>query len=250
MRIYLFCLLSLFSFTRSSAQYVSPESTETSSTPKNSVGIIFNPVVSVMLGSAPYDMRAGLMYRRQLTQNKTLRASGAIQFREAAFDQPGDVIAVTDSTIKMSYATDSYFRTEIRCGIEWSDYSEKSDAFYALELIAGNHSRTESSNKIDYRRLAGIDNETNSILGTQLTDSVGYCTKQQSILIGVAPVIGWRCVFKQKWEFMASFSPEVVFTSPYKTSYCTDNSDDHQMEEASSVDFRLRLLDVVLAYHF
>jgi len=233
-----------------SAQYAPSEIKEEQITPKNSLGLIFNPVVSVMLGSAPYDMRAGLLFRRIISDNKSIRASASIQFREALYDSQGYVTSIADTSVKMAYLADSYFRTELRGGVEWSDYTEKSDAFYAVELIVGSISRTESSREINYRLLSNTNQNTTSLLGSQLTDSIGFCTKQQSAIIGLAPVMGWRCVFKKKWEFMASFSPEIIFTAPYKTAYCIDNSKFHTMDEASSIEFRLRLLDVALAYHF
>lgn len=229
-----------------SAQYVNTEKESNTQVKRNSIGLIINPVVSVFLGSSPYDMRAGILYRRRLTDYKSLRFSGAVQFKEAMYDRDNYVSGITDSTIQIIYPSDSYFRTEARIGIEWSDYTSNSDSFYAIELIAGHISNTESSRKIDYQRV----NNAAYPVGVQLTDSIGYCTRVNSVVIGLAPVIGWRGRFREKWECMASISPEVYFTSPYKTIYCVDSSSGFEMNRSSSLDFRLRLLDLAISYHF
>jgi hypothetical protein len=228
------------------AQYVElPEKSEKNKNElrKNSIGLGMNPLAVAALGVDASDVHYGLQYKRLLNENRLLRVTGFIQSHT---DAPalGAPIARTDSTLFVRSEYDRYEVTEFRVGMEWSNYKERFDGFYGFDLITGIDRQTgfESIHEYTYSG----ENAPN-LYGNKIgSDTLTYFTDDY-LMIGFAPFFGYRVGIGQRVDLTAWLSPEFVYLAPIKSN-THDVPQVHRQN--ASINFRLRLLDLMLSYKF
>ncbi len=236
-----FLTLVLYSFLIN-AQYLEVE--EKPILKKNSIGVGLNPMLALMLGASAENLHYSLNYRRLLNENRRLRTIVNYQW---GMDYYFDNLPVggTDSTIVMKGGNFGYQYAELKVGMEWSDFKSKHDGFYGFDVLVGydkyydlqtHEERFTVNNAYGFIRIG-------SLAGL---DTVTYYTNH-SFAIGLAPFFGYRVEMNEHWELLAWMSPEFAYVIPVKT-------DTHGIQQYyhanSTINFRLRLLDVVVGYRF
>jgi hypothetical protein len=226
------------------AQYVETDQNTTNDQPhKNSIGIGLNPMMAVAMGADASHVHYGLQYKRMLNENRMLRITGFIQGEQNA-PELGAPIGLTDSSLFVNSSYDSYNVKEFRAGLEWSNYKERFDGFYGFDLITGIDRQTSFESIHQYT----INTEEGPNLYGQLLgkDTLTYFTDDY-LMIGLAPFFGYRVGIGKRFDLTAWMSPEFVYMAPLR-------SDTHGVQQIhrqnAYIDFRLRLLDVMLSYKF
>jgi hypothetical protein len=235
-------LILLCISTTSLAQYVEPDNSKSDiQTHKNSIGIGLNPMMAVAIGADASHVHYGLQYKRSLSENKMLRITGFIQ-GEKNGPELGEPIGLTDSSLFVNSSYDQYSVIELRAGLEWSNYKERFDGFYGFDTGIDRQTTLESVHQ--YK----IDTEEGPDLYGQLLgkDTLTYFTDDY-LMIGLAPFFGYRVGIGKRFDLTAWMSPEFVYMAPLR-------SDTHGVQQIhrqnAYIDFRLRLLDVMLSYRF
>lgn len=226
------------------AQYVEDSDNKNSQKPyKNHLGIGLNPLIVVGLGGDAEHVHYGLQYKRMLGESRMLRISAFVQGNKNVPDL-GAPIGITDSSLFVRSEYDMYNVTEFRVGMEWSNYKERFDGFYGFDLITGIDRQTEFESIHEYL----INTETTPTLyGQRLgSDTITYFTDSY-LMIGLAPFFGYRVGIGQRFNITAWMSPEFVYMSPLR-------SDTHGVQQLhrqnAYINFRLRLIDVMLSFKF
>jgi hypothetical protein len=225
-----------------SAQYVETEEKERPK--KNGIGFGINPIVAVMLGAGNQGLHYGIQYRRLLNDNSRLRTGLFYQSAKFSLDN-GAPVGITDSTLIKLNGSNGYRTGEFRMGIEFSDFTAKHDAFYGVDAIVGyNHSYYhEVREEVLTQRLEDSQNIYGEVVST---DTVKYYS-DYSMVLGIAPTVGFRVQMKEHMELLASASFEIVYNGAIKT----DTYGVNQIHSNSSfLEFRTRILDLVLSYRF
>jgi hypothetical protein len=211
---------------------------------KNSVGVVINPIVAMALGAGTSELHYGVTYKRVVAQNKRLRFAGLYQsYKEN--DNLGSPVFASDSNIIFNSIQNSYQYGEFRMGMEWSDFREKHDGIYGLDVLVGYDKRSDTEHlRVMEHNTAPADGEHAYYMAS---DTIVNNRVEHSLAIGIAPVIGYRVLMKQHWELMATCSPEIVYYSALKTE---GRSTPGAESLSSTLLFRLRLLDLVFSYNF
>ena len=225
-------------------QYV-PDSSAVFNPKKNQIGGIVNPIAAVMLGTSASQLHYGLQYKRLLQDNKRLRVSTLYQSLKPDVLELGEPIASTDSSVTFIDQQSGYQYGEFRVGIEWSDFRSKHDAIYGVDLLVG----YDLSRKENHQKLVTYTMIPESVLPatTVEKDSLVSFYEQRSLVFGAAVLLGYRVTLKDRWELMAYASPELVYFAPVSESGRREPGEE---SVGNSIQFRLRLLDISLAYSF
>lgn len=239
-------LLIVITSAQACAQYVETneeEKNDKTELRKNSLGIGLNPFAVIALGGDAAHIHYGLQYKRLLNENRSLRITGFVQSHTDA-PAPGAPIDRTDSTLFVRSQYSEYAVKEFRIGMEWSNFKERFDGFYGFDLITGIDRQTEFESIHEYT-FAGEN--ASSLYGNKIgSDTLTYFTDDY-LMIGLAPFFGYRVGIGHRVDLTAWLSPEFVYLAPVK-------SDTHDVPQVhrqnASINFRLRLLDLMLSYRF
>jgi hypothetical protein len=234
------------------AQYAEPDTISISK--KNSVGIYINPFAIAFMGNEVNDLRLGVQYKYILADNKRLRISAVYDRQDLERPRrsldPADIYRITDSTeVTRDYGHERS-RANMRLGYEWSDYTDPVDAFYAVDIVLGYSSEEYREGLATYLReatdstgvLNGVDDELHA-------HALPIAYNYHFLEMGLAPVFGWRFLMKQQWELQASISPEFYYAFPVKEEWLGDSRQPLDYRASSTLEFRLRVLELVLSYH-
>lgn len=225
-------------------QYVA-DTTHVFAPKKNQIGAVVNPLAAVMLGTSTSQLHYGLQYKRLLQDHRRLRFSVLYQTAQPNVQDLGEPISSTDSTVTFIDEQLGYQYGEFRAGIEWSDFRTKHDAIYGVDLIAGyDVTRKENHQKlVSYTVLPEIVGPATTVE----QDTMVSFHEQRSLVFGAALILGYRVTMKERWELMVHASPEIVYFAPVSESGRREPGEEGV---GNSVQFRLRLLDISLAYSF
>lgn len=211
---------------------------------KNSIGVGLNPVVAMMLGASSENLHYSLNYRRLLNENRRLRTIMNYQWDKNYYSDNLPV-RLTDTTITLIGRNYGYQYAELKVGMEWSDFKSKYDGFYGFDVLVGYHKYDDLLTH-EERFVVSSANGYGRVGSLASRDTVIYYTNH-SLVIGFAPFFGYRVEMNEHWELLAWMSPEFVYILPIKT-------DTHGVQQYyranSTINFRLRLLDVVVGYRF
>jgi hypothetical protein len=246
----LLILVSFFS-QRIQAQYFTAQ--DSVSVKKNSIGLIISPIVSFVMDAYAPNPRYGVQYKRWLAPNKRLRLTYVHD--KMLFDAPEDylrddnLIAITDKTITVYSETRKQWRNTLRVGLEWNESIKSNDAFFGLDIIAGykqDHYQLEYSEYFYYSGLDGV--QRISSYPKSVTIPYGY--KYDFIQLGIAPIIGWRFNIRSHFEFAVNASPELTVSLPAKSEWNGTMTPPNAQMAQTEIEFRLRVLEMVLSYRF
>lgn len=240
-----FLTIALLAFTiQSTAQYVET-TTDSSPIRKNQFGAILNPAVAIALSSDPSGLRYGLNYKRMMDNSRRMKFGLSYDGFTQNDSNHGDPIASTDSSVVFVKQMFSYDYGEFRVGMEWSDFTAKHDAIYGLDLLVGYH---VSHDEI-HRREVGYTSTNESLIPQTrfIQDSLAVNYVQKALVLGLAPQLGYRVLMKERWELQLTSTMEFAYYAPTSES---GKRDPNMERMANSISFRMRLLDVSLAYSF
>jgi hypothetical protein len=241
---YKLALIGLLLASAARAQYV--ETSEEVVTPKvykNQLGLGMNPLLVVGLGGDAQHVHYGIQYKRMMGESRMLRLSAFIQGGKNV-PELGAPIGMTDTSLFVPSEYDNYEVKEFRIGMEWSNYNERFDGFYGFDFITGIDRQTGFEAIHEYRISA---EDSPNLYGQKLgSDTLTYFTDDY-LLIGLAPFFGYRVGIGRRFDLTAWLSPEFVYMAPLKS----DTRGVQQIHRQNAyINFRLRLLDVMLSYKF
>lgn len=248
-------LISLLCILNMKAQYYEEPDTVIIEN-KNTLGLYVSPLATFMMNSFVHNPRIGIQYKRLLAPYKRLRLSlvnDVIKYSYADEEtNPIDFIKGTNEAIIAESEARKEQKTTLRAGLEWSDYTKKVDALFGLDIIAGyntdEYSLTES--RYDFTPVV-IEGDTGYFLNTAPTKiATPYSYFYEYIEVGLAPVIGWRFDIKNNWEFVVAASPEVSVAIPIASEWRGEQPMPIGSTPDTEIEFRLRLLEMVLSYRF
>ncbi len=223
---------------------------------KNTVGLYVSPVAGFMMNSFILNPRYGVQYKRWLNEYKRLRLSVVHDVVQYEYDNnkfsPSNFVQSTGSTIMMLSEWRQQRKTTLRAGIEWTQYTKKIDSFFGFDIIAGY--KTDEyymdHTAYDYYTSTGSQDTANYIQANPAKSYRPYSYYNQYIELGIAPVIGWRFDVKNNWEFAVNVSPEVTVAIPVANQWKGDWPMPIESAPDTEIEFRLRLLEMVLSYRF
>jgi len=249
-------LSSFFLFYDAKAQYYEEPDTVVIEK-KNTIGLYISPAVNFMMNSFTHNPRVGIQYKRWLTDYKRLRLSlvhDKIKFSEAdeTFD-PDNFISATDSSFTVATEKRNQRKTTLRAGMEWTNYQEKVDGFFGIDLIAG-YKLDEYEMKMETYRWKNYTYPNGDTIQDFRQDQRltrwPYAYKYEFIELGISPIIGWRFDIKSNFEFVVSASPEVSIAIPVASEWLGELPMPIGSPPDTEIEFRLRLLEMVLSYRF
>jgi hypothetical protein len=259
-------LLFVFCFNAPHAQYVREDTLDL---PKNIIGVELNPLLTFALGDYNATNRFAAFYKRQLKDNKRLRIILS-QENYAPSDLPvfdhynssARVISFNDSTIVYFNGSKQSKNYRVQAGFEWGDYSNRSAPFYAIDIFAS----LKKEDQLEYYSYYRKDSVTTNVTQTdgsivqqlnifQTFDSSETTLRRQNLsyAAGLALTAGWRFNLTSKLETAIWISPEVYVYVPFQsTDLLTDKVYKRSdfPHRVTSIDIKLRLLSVMLAYKF
>jgi hypothetical protein len=209
-----------------------------------------------MMNSFVHNPRIGIQYKRILAPYKRLRLSLVNDIINYTYTDDGtnaiDFIKGTNEAIIVESEVRKEQKTTLRAGLEWSDYTKKVDALFGLDLMAGyktdEYSLTEEL--YDFSPVV-IEGDTGYFLNSTPTKTATpYSYFYEFLEVGLAPVIGWRFDIKDNWEFVVTASPEVRVSIPFASEWRGDEPMPIGSPPDTEIEFRLRLLEMVLSYRF
>ncbi len=236
-------LLSIMAFT-TNAQYVETVDPAKVLPAKNAFGVVINPVVAMMLGAGTGGLHYGLQYKRLIENNRRFRVASYFQ-TEKTNDHEGFPVMMSDTSLTFQTSTSGYQYAEVRLGMEWSDFTQKMDGIYGLDLIAGYDKSFEELRLSE--RITTQSPASNGIFQDEISNKLQSETTVKSLVIGVAPMFGYRFNIQEHLELIATLSPEIVYSMPISDGYSRNSP---AFADNSGLIFRLRLLDLVLSYRF
>ncbi len=217
------------------AQYY--EADTTSIALKNSFGLYLNAPVAIAIRAGTNHLRNGMQYKRLLQDYKKFRLSFFHQFNEEYNSNILNYYSY-DTLLIESTSFSKYDYAEFRMGLEWSDYTEQFDTFYAIDIVTGFdksiNSVWETSHEI----------ENNGF--RQATKLIKDDT-EKSLMVGLAALIGYRVDIQKHWDITGNFSPEFIYKLPISSHSSLPQPG---AINRCSLHFNLRILDLVLAYRF
>lgn len=223
---------------------------------KNTLGLYVSPLATFMMNSFVHNPRVGIQYKRLLAPYKRLRLSlvnDIINYSYADEEtNPIDFIKGTNEAIIVESEKRKEQKTTLRAGIEWSDYTKKVDALFGLDLMAGyktdEYSLTEE--RYDFSPVV-FEGDTGYFLNTVPTKTtIPYSYFYEFIELGISPIIGWRFDIKDNFEFAVTASPEVTVAIPIASEWRGELPMPIGSPPDTEIEFRLRLLEMVLSYRF
>lgn len=224
------------------AQYVAEEPTS-GKLKKNDLGLQMNPFLVTVMGGMNEGLSYGIVYKRLIAENSRLRFSLSYAFDNSSYRREVP-IAVVDSLLYKSTQNESFKDAEFRIGREWCDFRKPNDAIYAVDIIAGHRTNVDQLN-------TSIHNMNiytgNGLYGEVMADSLTKRSTQKSLAFGLGFSAGYRVTIQDRLELMATVSPEVVYYTTYESSETPIESD---ATGSDGIEFRFRLLDIVLTYRF
>ncbi len=250
-RIYLLIILGI-STLRLQGQYYEPDSLPAMQ--RNSLGIILNPAVGVMLNNPIPFQRYGLHYKRWITEYKRLRMS--LVYDNNRLNEPSEFfslqqfVGATDSTFTLSTELHQERKYQLRMGMEWSEYRQGIDGFFGLDFFAGYKQEKYDLEHRTYYHATTTNN------GDSLQRVYEDITKRNRPIaymheffeIGLAPIIGWRFFIRKHFELALNASPEVGVAFPMRTTWRGTAPSNINNRAQTEIEFRLRLLEIVLSY--
>lgn len=223
---------------------------------KNTIGVFVSPIAGFMLNSFVYSPRYGLQYKRWLTDYKRLRLSLVHDFIEYDygnndFDE-SRFVQSTGSTLWMLSEFRTQRKTTLRAGLEWTDYSSKVDGYFGVDVIMGY--KTDEYDMFykayNYYTSTNSADTADYVLANPALDRKPYSYYYQYIEFGIAPIIGWRFDIKKRFEFTVNASPELTVAIPVAQQWRGDAPMPYESRADTEIEFRLRLLEMVLSYRF
>lgn len=247
---------SLLVCSRVKAQYYShPDSIVLEN--RNTLGLYISPAVNFMMNSFAHNPRFGIQYKRWLTDYKRLRLSlvrDYIKFYETTDEFPiNKYLSTKDSLLIVSSSQRNQQKTTLRAGLEWNSYSDNIDGFFGLDLIAG-YKKDKYEMKLEtYSWSKSSQYIGDTLYHFQLNQNqttYPYAYNNTFIELGISPIIGWRFDIKDNFEFAVWASPEVTIAVPVSSEWLGDNPIPSGSTPDTEIEFRLRLLEMVLSYRF
>lgn len=223
---------------------------------KNSLGFYVSPVAAFMLNSFAYSPRFGLQYKRWLTDYKRLRLSLVHDFIEYDFGNndfdESRFVQSTGSTLWMLSESRMQRKTTLRAGMEWTDYSSKIDSYFGFDIIAGYKSDEYDTyyKAYDYYTSTNSTDTADYVVANTSMDKRPYSYYYQYLEFGIAPIIGWRFDIKKRFEFTINASPELSVAIPIAQEWRGEMPMPIESRADTEIEFRLRLLEMVLSYRF
>lgn len=243
-------LVMVFSKGLHAQYYTEPDSV---SVKKNSIGLFITPIVSFAMDAYAPNPRYGVQYKRWLAPYKRLRI--AYVHDKMLFDAPGDnlkddnLLEITDKTITVFSESRKQWRNTLHIGLEWNESIKSNDAFFGLDIIAGykqDHYQLKYAEYHYYTSPAGelqIDDYPST-----LTTPYGY--HYDYIQLGIAPILGWRFNIREHFEFAVNASPEFTVSLPAKSEWLGTRTPPQVQLAQNEIEFRIRVLEMVLSYRF
>ena len=233
-----------------SAQYVNED---TLSMPKqrNAIGVNLTSLTSVLMSASPSVPRLGLMYKRNLTPNRTLRlyATADILSPDPSANDIGTLVAFSDTSLTFYTKSSSEHRVAMRGGFEWSHPTRKVTPVYGVDVIAGYRRLAENN------RLTTYAEDTSTVyFAADLNRYMGEQPKKnvltEDYFVGLDFTIGWRFRIKEHWDFIAQFSPEFYVSVDQKVTAYEGTSPGSIPGSTGYLELNLRMVDVMLFYRF
>ena len=249
------CLLvGVFICQLTKAQYIEADSVYVGR--RNSLMLLANPIVAFALQSNSSNLQYGLSYKRVLSNTRRLKLAIGHEFADLSPNQSTSngryFQQSTDSTIAATDVTETYNRTIIRGGLEWSEYQAKNAMYYGVDLQLGVRKHHYDAYTNHFSKLAVDSTQINPFVFANEPDSIVgvYDYNNRYIDIGVAIHIGYRIHIKEKWEVNLSFSPEFNVYFAGKNTWNLDTPAPLQYLPSSGFEMQLRLLLVDIGYRF
>jgi hypothetical protein len=249
----LMCLVSFLSEGLQAQYYAEPDSV---SVKKNSLGLIITPAVSFAMDAYAPNPRYGVQYKRRLSPNKQLRLTyihDKIKYGEPLDeDYMQDVLLITNNTFRVYSNTRKELRNSLRIGMEWTETVQSHDAFFGFDIIAGyQKDRYELTHLVyNYYTPSYPAGSSQVIRQDNNRTEIAYGYKYDFIQLGIAPVIGWRFNIRQHFAFAVNASPELTFSLPVKSEWYGRLAPHYAQHPNMKIEFRMRVLEMVLSYRF
>jgi hypothetical protein len=245
-----FGLLTLTSY----GQYIEPDSALVGR--KNIILLQTNPLIGIAIQAENMPTTFGMTYKRTLKEFKRLVIGLNYEWINLSPSnqalQPAHLVASSDSTVTLLETKETFSRMNIRGGLEWSDYTDKSAMFYGVTAHLGQRHQHYDAYTHQYRQLP---------VDTTLINPTTFANKPESskgiydydhyfLEFGFALQIGYRIQLKQRWEINLSMSPEFSVYLPTKNTWNLDSQEPLQFLPSNGFEMNLHLLLVDIGYRF
>jgi hypothetical protein len=235
-------------------QYIEPDSTLMGH--KNSILLQANPLLRIAIQANGAPTTFGLTYKRTLKEFKRLVCGLNYEWMNLSPRnqtlQPAHLVASTDSSVTLLETNETFSRMNIRGGLEWSSYIDKSAMFYGVTAHLGQRHQHYEAYTHQYRQLP---------IDTTLINPTTFANKPESstgiydydhyfLEFGFALQIGYRIQLKQRWEINLSMNPEFSVYLPTKNNWNLDSPEPLQFLPSNGFEMNLRLLLVDIGYRF
>ncbi|MCC6600630.1 MAG: hypothetical protein IT223_08125 [Crocinitomicaceae bacterium] len=217
---------------------------------KNAVGLYITSPVVALAGAFPYNTRLGLVYKQRRRDIRSFRLQGVVDLYDLLDDDGklSTVIELTDTTMTYLYESDKEMTATLRSGFEWSDPKKAVSAVYGVDLIAGLGYYSYKEKHITYYQ----DTTANTIrpdFNRSVSEKTIEDYSRQNFYAGIDFTFGCRANIGKSWSMVAQISPEILF-SPIRDLHYNIVPHPLVKDESFAVDFRLRLIELLLYYRF
>lgn len=245
-------LAILLSVVDMQGQYYSERDTMTIDK-KNSIGLYISPIVSFLMNSYANNPRYGLQYKRLIQNNKQLRLSLVYdqikyQYRNN-FPIEDNMVAISDSSFTIENESRNNRIATVRAGFEWSNYQKSYQGFFGLDIIAGYKDDLYHLEQLNYQTIQTTDGISFFRFDPTMNDLL-YSYTYKFLILGVSPIIGWRFDIKNRLSYAISVSPEVTTAIPISSTWSGSSVFPLSSPPDTEIEFRLRVLEMVLSYRF
>jgi hypothetical protein len=247
-------LVGVFACQLAGAQYIEADSVYAGR--RNSLMFLANPVVAFALQSNGESLQYGISFKRVLSNTRRLKLALGHEYVDLSPKQSASTGRYfqqsSDSTIAAIALNETFNRTTIRGGLEWSEYLAKNAMYYGVDLQLGARKQHYDAYTYHYSKLELDSSQINPTVFSSAPDSIVgvYDYSNRYIDIGLAIHIGYRIQLKEKWEVNLSFSPEFNVYFAGKNTWNLETPAPLQYLPSSGFEMQLRLLLVDIGYRF
>jgi hypothetical protein len=236
-------------------QYVVSEDTVPNYMRRNLIYADMSLFVRLALEGESPEREYTMGYKRLVAPNKRFHAAMTYKIDESSYQS---FIGYSDTTTIWFGGASEKKEFIGQVGMEWGAFTEKISAFYGLNVLLG----MEHLHSDAYMRL-GSSYESSLVveegegfdtlavlvptLASGVTNTFASSSTRKSLIAGVSFQVGLRVQFKPRWEAWAFLSPTIVYRSAF--SHVDGAGTEVAGPQPSSLDFRLNILKLGLAYH-